>query len=90
VRLLVNNLGRGVPESVVREELESLNILVQGDTQLQSGHRDQDPAKNRPPTPQFIISVALGPDLSKVRSLTELCGLRVSVESYVAPKGPQQ
>ena len=32
VRLLVNNLGRGMPESVVREELESLNIRVQGVT----------------------------------------------------------
>jgi hypothetical protein len=28
--------------------------------------------------------------VSKVRSLTELCGLRVSVESYVTPKGPLQ
>jgi len=27
-RLLVKNLGRGMPESVVREELESLNICV--------------------------------------------------------------
>jgi hypothetical protein len=26
--------------------------------------------------------------VSKVRSLTELCGLRVSMESYVPPKGP--
>jgi len=25
-----------------------------------------------------------------VRSITELCGLRVSVEPYVAPKGPLQ
>ena len=32
VRLLVINLGRGVPESIVREELESLNIRVQGVT----------------------------------------------------------
>jgi len=30
--LLVKNLGRGMPESVVREELESLNICVQGVT----------------------------------------------------------
>jgi len=30
VRLLVKNLGRDMPESVVREELESLNIRVQG------------------------------------------------------------
>ena len=29
VRLLVKNLGRGKPESVVRDELESLNIHVQ-------------------------------------------------------------
>ena len=28
--------------------------------------------------------------MSKVRSLTELCGLRESVELYVKPKGPQQ
>jgi len=27
-RLLVKNLGRGMPESVVREELDSLNISV--------------------------------------------------------------
>jgi len=51
VRLLVKNLGRGTPESVVQEELESLNIRVQGVTQLRSGRRDQDPAKERPPTP---------------------------------------
>jgi hypothetical protein len=34
--------------------------------------------------------VARGLEVSKVRSLTELCVLRVSVESYVAPKGPLQ
>ena len=33
VRLLVKNLGRGMPESVIAEELESLNIRVQGVTQ---------------------------------------------------------
>jgi hypothetical protein len=66
VRLLVKNLGRGMPESVVREELESLNIRVQGVTQLRSGRRDQDPAKNRPPTTHFIVSVARGPELFPV------------------------
>jgi hypothetical protein len=54
VRLLVKNLGRGMPESVVREELESLNIHVQGVTQLRSGRRDQDPAKKRSPTPTLL------------------------------------
>ena len=40
VRLLVKNLGRGMPESVVRKELGSLNIRVQGVTQLRDGRRD--------------------------------------------------
>jgi hypothetical protein len=30
VRILVKNLGRGMPESVMREKLEALDILVQG------------------------------------------------------------
>jgi len=41
-------------------------------------------------TPHFIVSVARSPEVPKVRSLTELSGLRVSVESYVAPKDPLQ
>ena len=69
VRLLVKNLGRSMPESVVRNELESLNFRVRGVTQLRSGRRDQDLAKDRPPTPHFIISVARGPEVSKVRTL---------------------
>jgi hypothetical protein len=47
-RLLVKNLGRATPESVVREELEALDIHLQGVMQLRSGRRDQDPAKGRP------------------------------------------
>jgi len=46
-----------MPESVVREELQSLNIRVQGVMQMRSGHRYQDPAKDRLPIPQFIVSV---------------------------------
>jgi hypothetical protein len=88
VRLLFKNLGKRMPESVVLE-LESLNVRVQGVMQLRSGPRDQDPTKDRLPTPHFI-SVARGTEVSRVRSLTELCGLRVTVESYVAPKGPLQ
>jgi hypothetical protein len=53
-RLLVKNLGKVMPESVVREELGSLNIRVQGVIQLRSGRRDQDPAKYRPPTPTSL------------------------------------
>ena len=59
VRLLVKNVGRGMTESVVREELESLDIHVQGVTQLRCGRRDQNPANERPPTSQLhCISVA--------------------------------
>jgi hypothetical protein len=90
VRLLAKNLGKRMPESVVREELESLNSRVQEVMQLQSGRPDQGPAKDRNPTPHFIVSVARGPEVSRVRSLTELCGLRVTVESYVTSKGPLQ
>jgi hypothetical protein len=89
-RLLVKNLGRGMPESVVREELEALDIHVQGVMQLLSGRRDQDQTKDRTLTLHFIVSVARGPEVSKVRSITDLCSLRVSVESYVDPKGPLQ
>jgi hypothetical protein len=46
-RLLVKDLGRGMPESVVREELYALNIHVQGVMQLRSGRVDQDTAKDR-------------------------------------------
>jgi hypothetical protein len=78
VRLLVKNLGKRMPESVVREELEALNIRAQGVTKLRSGRRDQDPTKDRP-SAHFIISVARGPEVSRVRSVIELCGLRVTV-----------
>jgi len=84
-RIVVKNMGRGMAESVVREELESLNVCVQGVTQLRSERRDPDPAKDYLPTPHFIVSVAHGPEVSKVRSLTELCGLRMLVKSYLAP-----
>ena len=53
-RLLVKNLGRGIPESVVWEELEILGVHVQGVTQLRSGRRVQDPTKDRPPKPTSL------------------------------------
>ena len=57
----------------MREELEFLNIRVQGVMQLRSRRRNQDPAKDHPPTPHFIVSVARGPEVSKVWSLNKLC-----------------
>ena len=47
-RLLVKNLGWGMHESVVQEELETLGIHVQGVTQLRSGRRNHDPTKDHP------------------------------------------
>jgi hypothetical protein len=90
VRLLLKNLGKHMPESVVREEVESLRFHVLGVLQLRSGRRDQDVSRALTLTPHFIVSVARGAEAQKVRALNELCGSRVSVESYVAPKAPLQ
>jgi hypothetical protein len=67
-----------------------LGIHVQGVMQLRSGRRDQNAARDDPLTRHFIVSVARRAEAQQLRSLTELCGLRVSVESYVAPKAPLQ
>ena len=80
VRMLIKNLSRRMPETVVREELEALGICVQGVMQLRSGRRDQDPEKDRLATTHFIVTVARGPDVSRVRTITQLCGLRITVE----------
>jgi len=64
-----------MPESVVWEVLKSLDIRVLGVKQLRSSRRDQDPAEDRPLTSHFIVSVARGPEVSNVLSVTELCGL---------------
>jgi len=57
---------------------------------LCSGHRDWETSKDSPLTSHFIVSVVQGPELVKLHSLTELCSLRVSVETYITPKGPLQ
>jgi hypothetical protein len=89
MRLLMKNLGTGLPESVVREDLESEyscpGIHTAAIRPPRSGH-SQRPTSHT----HFIVSVARGPEFSRVRSLTELCGLRVSVESYLTPKGSLQ
>jgi hypothetical protein len=53
VRLLVKNLGRGMPECVDREELEAMDIYVKDVVQLRSGRREKDPSKDRLLTPPF-------------------------------------
>jgi hypothetical protein len=79
-----------MPESAVREELEALGIKVQGVMQLRSGRRAQAGQEERPATPHFVVTVPRGPEVARIRSLTELCGLRVTVETFVAPKDPLQ
>jgi hypothetical protein len=51
---LLKNLGSGMHKCFVREELESLNIRVQGVMQVRYGRRDQDPPKDRPHTPTSL------------------------------------
>lgn len=51
VRLLVKNLFRRMPRMDAREELETLNILVQGVSQRRSGRLELDPAKDPLPQP---------------------------------------
>jgi hypothetical protein len=75
VRLLVKNLGREMPESVVREELEALDIYVQGVMQLRSCRRDQDPTKDRRLNPHFIISVARGPKCHRTLQSASVTGV---------------
>jgi hypothetical protein len=42
LRLLLKNLGKFMPETEIREELEALHIQVQAVMQLRSRRRDQD------------------------------------------------
>jgi hypothetical protein len=90
VRLLLKNLGKRMSESEIKEELEALSISLQAVMRLLGKRRDKDPEKDRPMTPNFVVSVARGPDVAKVWSFTEIWGLRIQVESYVAPKRPLQ
>jgi hypothetical protein len=69
--LLMKNVGKRMPEAEIKK-VEPLHLNVQAVRQLSSKCRDQDPEKDRPLTPHFVVSVARGHDVAKVRSLTEL------------------
>jgi hypothetical protein len=58
VRLLLKSLRKRMPEAEIKEELEALHVSVQAVMQLRLKRRDQDPEKDRPLTPHFIVSVA--------------------------------
>jgi hypothetical protein len=74
-------------ENNAREELVARGICVQEVMQLRLERRDQNPEKDRPVTPHFTVTVARGSKFSKIRSITELCGIRVTVETYTAIEG---
>ena len=80
MRLLVKNLGTRMPKLVLKEELCSPGYLCPGSF--------ADPQKNRHMSQPFILSAARGPEAAKFCAVTQLCDLRVSVETYTALKGP--
>ena len=75
-----NNAGeRGAGEA------GSPGHYIQGVMQLRSGRRSQD---DRPLTPHFIASVPRGPEVTKLRSLIKLCGLRTTGRDIRGTEGP--
>jgi len=81
VRLLIKNLGRQKPEDVFRGELDALGFRSKGVFQLRSGQHDKEASKVNPLTANIIVSVARGHEVMKMCLQTELCALRVSVET---------
>jgi hypothetical protein len=65
VRLLLKNLGNRMLEAEIREKMEALHINVHAVMKLRSKRRDQDPEKDLPLTPHFIVSVAQGPEIQE-------------------------
>ena len=88
LRLLTKNFDRKLSEDVASEEVEVLSIHLQAVLQLCFGLRDQNASNTRPLNPHFILSVARGHKMSEMHSLTKLCRVRVSVETYIISKGP--
>jgi hypothetical protein len=60
VCLMVKNLGRQIPEDVVRQELETLGSSVEGVLQIRSARREQKASKTRPITPHFYCVSSAG------------------------------
>ena len=58
-------LGRQMTESVFREELETLDIRVQGVMRFRFGRLDQDATHEKLPTPHFVVTVAMGSEVRR-------------------------
>jgi hypothetical protein len=85
LHILLKTLGKRMPETEIKK-VEPLHLNVQAVMQLRSKRRDQDTERDRPLTKHIIVSVERGPEVAKVRSVTEKCGLRIQVETHIAPK----
>jgi hypothetical protein len=83
LRLLLKNLGNRTTHAGIREELKALHINVQVLKQFRPKPRDQDPEKDSFLTSDYGIGGA-----SSWNCVIDLCGLRVNVDTYRAPKGP--
>ena len=69
------------------EELEFFEIPVLAVLELCSQHRDPNPGKYRFLTPHFIVTVARGFIVSKLRAITSPFSLRVRWMRTGFPKG---
>ena len=74
-----------MPESVIKEELGSLTSVFWESRSCYPAFAIRTPPRSALTT-HFIVSVEQGHELLNVRSLSELCDLRVSVESYVSKR----
>lgn len=66
VRFFLKNFVHRVPEPEISEAPEALHTLVQPVMQRRSRRRDQDTEKYRPLIPHSIVSVARGPEFTRV------------------------
>jgi hypothetical protein len=71
---------------VVGEELMSVGTFVLGDMQIRLGRREQNRQNVHPATPHFIETLGHNPEVSRIRSIKQIYGLSVAVESNTAPK----
>jgi hypothetical protein len=68
-----------MPQEVIQEKLETLEICVQGFLQHRSGRHYQEASTYPHLILNFIMSVAPGLEVG-IYILTEICGLRELVE----------
>jgi hypothetical protein len=78
-----------MPEKFVREELEILGIHVL-QLHLRSCRREQETAKAPPPFPALYYVEIVGAGVGEYALCHRTLPMRISVETYAAPRGPLQ